>query len=127
MTQENTKDAANEQSGERGDDADALFVLGTRYSNGRDVEHDLIAAHKWFNLAAMMGHEEARLSRAELAREMTSAQIAEAQRHAREWLWMKAKGAVQTDTAAAPAVLSERARAAPGAQPALRIVSKLCA
>lgn len=70
----------------REDDANALFVLGTRYSTGRDVEHDLIAAHKWFNLAAMKGHIEARDSRADLAREMSTAQIAEAQRQARDWL-----------------------------------------
>lgn len=68
------------------DDANALFVLGIRYSTGRDVEHDLIAAHKWFNLAAMKGHSEARDSRADLAREMSTAQIAEAQRQARDWL-----------------------------------------
>jgi uncharacterized protein len=72
--------------GGKQDDADALFVLGIRYSTGRDVEHDLVAAHKWFNLAAMMGHGEARHSRAELAREMPAGRIAEAQRMARAWL-----------------------------------------
>ena len=71
---------------EKQDDADALFILGTRYSTGRDVEHDLVAAHKWFNLAAMMGHEDARHSRAELAREMSADRIAAAQRLARAWL-----------------------------------------
>jgi TPR repeat protein len=74
------------EEGEKQEDADAFFVLGTRYSTGRDVEHDLVAAHKWFNLAAMMGHEEARQSRAELAREMPADRIAEAQRMARAWL-----------------------------------------
>jgi TPR repeat protein len=59
---------------------------GIRYSTGRDVEHDLVAAHKWFNLAAMMGHEEARHSRSELAREMPADRVAEAQRMARAWL-----------------------------------------
>lgn len=68
-------------------DADALFVLGMRYSTGRDVEHDLVAAHKWFNLAAMMGHQGALDARAELAREMSASEIAEAQRQARAWLW----------------------------------------
>ncbi len=47
---------------------------------------DLITAHKWFNLAAMMGNPEARTYRAELAREMTSDEVAEAQRLAREYL-----------------------------------------
>jgi len=68
-------------------DADAMFTLGIRYSTGRDVDHDLVAAHKWFNLAAMMGHEGALSARAELAREMTTEQVAEAQRQARAWLW----------------------------------------
>lgn len=81
---------AGEISAERADDAGALYILGTRYSIGRGVEQDLIAAHKWFNLAAMMGHEEARISRAELAREMSAADIAEAQRQARAWLWARA-------------------------------------
>ena len=74
------------ETGEKQEDADAFFILGIRYSTGRDVEHDLVAAHKWFNLAAMMGHEEARHSRAELSREMPADRIAEAQRMARAWL-----------------------------------------
>ncbi len=56
------------------------------YAAGRDVEADLIEAHKWFNLAAVRGNEEARRYRAELARDMTREQIAAAQREAREWL-----------------------------------------
>jgi uncharacterized protein len=83
---EENKDAETEQ---KQDDADALFVLGNRYSTGRDVEQDLIAAHKWFNLAAMMGHEGAFAARADLASEMTSEQVAEAQRQARAWLWSR--------------------------------------
>lgn len=75
------------QTAPQGNDADALFTLGMRYSTGRDVEHDLVAAHKWFNLAAMMGHEGALAARAELAREMAPEQIAEAQKLARAWLW----------------------------------------
>lgn len=65
---------------------DALFELGMMYSAGRDVEADLITAHKWFNLAAMRGNYEARSYRMEIAREMNRIQIAEAQRQAREWL-----------------------------------------
>ena len=70
-------------------DAESLFALGMRYSTGRDVEQDLITAHKWFNLAAMMGHEGALGARGDLAREMTAEQIAEAQRQARAWLWSR--------------------------------------
>lgn len=49
-------------------------------------ELNLIAAHKWFNLAAMLGNAEARAYRAELAREMSTDDVAEAQRLAREFL-----------------------------------------
>ena len=53
---------------------------------GDEGDFDLINAHKWFNLAAMMGNLEARAYRAELALEMTAEEIAEAQRLAREYL-----------------------------------------
>ena len=33
----------------------ALFDLGLAYSTGNGVGVDYIAAHKWFNLAAMRG------------------------------------------------------------------------
>ncbi len=65
---------------------DALFELGLLYATGRDVGLDLVSAHKWFNLAAVRGNASARSYRAELAREMTAGQIADAQRQAREWL-----------------------------------------
>jgi hypothetical protein len=65
---------------------DALFELGLMYCTGRDVEVDLVAAHKWFNLAAMRGNAEAKRYRLEIAGEMTKAEIARAQREAREWL-----------------------------------------
>jgi TPR repeat protein len=67
---------------------DALYNLGLAYSTGQGVVVDFVAAHKWFNLAAMRGVEEAKSWRAQLAREMVPAQIAEAQRQAREWLSM---------------------------------------
>jgi TPR repeat protein len=66
--------------------ADALFELGLKYCAGRDVKLDLIEAHKWFNLAAMRGKAEARHYRLEIAREMSKADVAQAQRRAREWL-----------------------------------------
>jgi uncharacterized protein len=65
---------------------DALFELGLMYGAGREVEIDLVSAHKWFNLAAMRGNDEAKRYRMEIAREMSKAEIAEAQRQAREWL-----------------------------------------
>lgn len=77
----------------RDSDAEVLYVLGMRYSTGRGVDHDPVAAHKWFNLAAMMGHEGALAARSEMAAEMSSAEVAEAQRLARDWLWKKDKPA----------------------------------
>jgi TPR repeat protein len=65
---------------------ETLFQLGIASSTGRDGEPDLIAAHKWFNLAAMQGNGEAARYRQEIAAELSAAQIAEAQRAAREWI-----------------------------------------
>lgn len=65
---------------------DALFELGLLYATGRDVDMDLVTAHKWFNLAAVRGNISARTYRVELAREMTVHQISDAQKQARKWL-----------------------------------------
>jgi TPR repeat protein len=65
---------------------DVLFQLGMQYSTGRDIEPDLVTAHKWFNLAALRGNDEAKLHRGELAAVMSADEIACAQRMAREWL-----------------------------------------
>ena len=69
-----------------GGTCDALYDLGLIYSTGRGVDVDLVTAHKWFNLAAVRGSEAARQLRGELAAEMTTEEVAEAQRQAREWL-----------------------------------------
>ena len=65
---------------------ESFFELGLIYSTGREVAADLIAAHKWFTLAAVKGNRAAVSYRQELAREMSAADVAEAQRAAREWL-----------------------------------------
>jgi len=65
---------------------DALYELGLMYCSGRDVELDMIEAHKWFNLAALRGNELARAYRTEIGRELSRRQMGEAQRRAREWL-----------------------------------------
>lgn len=68
-------------------DVNALFNLGVAYSTGSNgIECDLIEAHKWFNLAASRGHEDASYCRADISDEMTAREIAEAQRRARRWL-----------------------------------------
>jgi len=66
--------------------ADTFYELGIRYSVGQAVETDLIAAHKWFNLAAMKGSKEAVQLRQEIAANMSPGDIAAAQRAARDWL-----------------------------------------
>lgn len=69
--------------------ANALFELGVAYSTGSGgVDVNLVEAHKWFNLAAVNGHEEAMYCRAEISDEMTAREIADAQRQARAWLQM---------------------------------------
>jgi TPR repeat protein len=65
---------------------ESFFELGLIYSTGCEVAADLIAAHKWFNLAAVKGNRAAASYRQELAREMSASDVAEAQRAAREWL-----------------------------------------
>ncbi|WP_427964213.1 hypothetical protein [Altererythrobacter sp.] len=68
-------------------DVSAYFDLGVAFSTGsHGAECDLIEAHKWFNLAASKGHEEASWCRADVSDEMTAREIAEAQRRARQWL-----------------------------------------
>jgi TPR repeat protein len=66
--------------------ADVFFQLGMAYATGRSVEADRVAAHKWFNIAAVKGSQDAIRLRRELAGEMSEAEIAAAQRAAREWL-----------------------------------------
>jgi len=65
---------------------DMLFELGMMYSIGRDAPVDLVAAHKWFNLAAMKGNADAARLRREVANQMSDVEIAAAQRAARDWL-----------------------------------------
>lgn len=68
--------------------ADILFELGMMYATGRDCEVDIVAAHKWFNIAAIKGSERAASLRIELSETMTKAEIAQALRDAREWMTM---------------------------------------
>src|SRR5258708_19389302 len=54
----------NYESEARSGRPDALYSLGLAYSTGQGVGVDYVAAHKWFNLAAMNGVDEARAWRA---------------------------------------------------------------
>jgi len=66
--------------------ATAFFELGLMYSVGGEVEVDLVAAHKWFNISASYGSAEAARLRREIADQMSEQDIAAAQRAARDWL-----------------------------------------
>jgi len=71
---------------EQGANGDVLFELGVLYASGREGVVDLIAAHKWFNLAALKGRVDALKMRREVAEQMSDAEIAVAQREARAWM-----------------------------------------
>lgn len=66
--------------------ADILFELGMMYATGRDCDTDLVAAHKWFNIAAIKGSPRAAELRSELSGSMSKVEIAQALREAREWM-----------------------------------------
>lgn len=68
--------------------ADILFELGMMYATGRDCETDLVAAHKWFNIAAIKGSTRAAELRSELSATMSKGEVAQALREAREWMTM---------------------------------------
>jgi hypothetical protein len=56
------------------------------WASGRSGVVNLVAAHKWFNLAALKGRVEALALRREVADMMSEAEIAMAQREARAWM-----------------------------------------
>ena len=66
-------------------EAVAQTKIGIMYDDGQGVPHDFVQAHKWYNLAATNGDKPAAELRDALAKQMTPAQIAEAQQLAREW------------------------------------------
>ena len=79
------------RAAERGD-APAQYNLGLAYARGEGVAQDVVAAHMWFNLAAARfpatdtrNRAAAVKNRDTVAGEMTSTQLAEAQKRAREW------------------------------------------
>ena len=65
---------------------DVLFERGLYWASGRAGVVNLIAAHKWFNLAALKGRVDAVALRREVAELMSDVEIATAQREARAWM-----------------------------------------
>lgn len=65
---------------------DVLFERGLYWASGRSGVVNLVAAHKWFNLAALKGRVDAITMRREVAEQMSEIEIATAQREARAWM-----------------------------------------
>ena len=65
---------------------DAQLNLGILYAEGAGVPQNYVLAHKWFNLAAVEGDKKSEKARNRVEELMTPAQLAEAQRLAREWM-----------------------------------------
>ena len=72
-----------EKSAAQGDEKAQLY-LGLQSAFGQGGPVDLVQAHMWYSLAAEKGHLGAAVYRNDLAKQMTPAQIAEAQKRARE-------------------------------------------
>jgi uncharacterized protein len=65
---------------------DVLFDRGLYWASGRSGVVNLIAAHKWFNLAALKGRPDAIALRREVAEQMSESEIAAALGEARAWM-----------------------------------------
>src|SRR6185295_5336999 len=74
---------------------------------GWGVPQDYVETHKWYNLSGAKGLKEGTTLRDDLAKRMTPAQIAEAQKLAQEW---KPKGQWTTHAPNATACPSRRPR-----------------
>ena len=79
-------------------DADAQYSLGLMYAIGKGVPQDYVLAYMWLNLASTRDsawekekRDKAKENRENLASKLTSAQVAEAQKLAREWKLKKEK------------------------------------
>lgn len=73
------------QEAARSGDSRAMLALGRLYVKGLGSPQDYVRAHMWFNLAASRGESRAIRERDALARKMTAAERAEAQKLARTW------------------------------------------
>lgn len=66
--------------------AEIFCDMGLAYATGRGCPVDLVAAHKWLNIAAIKGSDRAAELRGDLTHMMTKMQLAEALRAARDWM-----------------------------------------
>jgi TPR repeat protein len=65
--------------------ANAQFNLGVLYHRGYGGPQDFVQAHLWYHLAGANGETKAAILQNALVKQMTPADISEAQRLAREW------------------------------------------
>lgn len=72
--------------------AEAQYLLGVMYANGEGVIRNYVMGHMWFNAAVSNGYSDARKKRDFITKAMTAAQIAEAQKLARECVHKNYKG-----------------------------------
>lgn len=72
--------------------ATVQFSLGVMYDNGEGVPEDFVRAHMWFNLAAANGDTTAKENKDLIAQILTPADLATAQRLARECFAKNYKG-----------------------------------
>ena len=70
---------------EQGND-DAQYKLGKMYREGLGVTQDYVQAYKWYNIVAQKGYGGGYKYMTKIEKYMTPAQIAEAQKLAREWM-----------------------------------------
>lgn len=66
--------------------AETFCDMGLMYATGRGCGVDLVAAHKWLNIAAIKGCDRAAELRADLAATMSKSDLAQALRAARDWM-----------------------------------------
>ena len=66
--------------------AETQRKFGALYERGLGFPRDYVLAHMWYSLAVASGNDSANKDRDTVARLMTPAQVADAERMAREWL-----------------------------------------
>ena len=65
--------------------AAAQLNLGVKYANGEGVSEDDVTAYAWLNIAAAQGQSSANEGKEHIAKHMTQAQVAKAQKLSREY------------------------------------------
>ena len=91
--------------------AAAQLCLGVLYHEGEGVPKNNVEAYKWYNLAAAGGYEQAIEGRRRIEREMTLAQIAEAQRLSAQFVPRKASARTPPEISPSPSRISASATA----------------